>query len=266
MKVLSDKTAARLLSHLDAAETEHPRHRPRRGAATTPPAPLWQIHLDGDDVRVDRGLYLADGAWRLTEPTVAGEFLARAYVVGRPDGASIAFSVEADPDEAGAPYHLFGRLFETGNSERYVEQYEGGPVAIDSHWGAVEPLVELAADGDGEWHAVKRSGGDAEPQAVAESSLVDIDVDADGKVTAKRYRTRTVDSRGNVVAISERTEDAAPDPGEAEEGGGGDDPFPPCGNPLNGGGDDNPLDDDLPDNPLDGEGGGGFSPACGSGN
>lgn len=270
MKVLSDKTAARLLSHLDAAENEQSRHRPRRGAATTPPALLWQIHLDGDNVRIDRGIYFAAGSWFESEPAAVGEFAAGAYVVGRLDGAAIAFSVEPELESAEGPFHLFGRLRETGNSERFVEQYESAPVVFDAHWGAVEPLVELPADGPGSWNALRSPGAEETPSAVAKSYLVDIDLDGDGKVTGLHYRTDTVDSRGNVVAVSERTETPDPDPGEAETP----PETPPCGNPLNlGDGRPGPLDDeggggggggadDDDYNPLDHEGPGGFTPKC----
>ncbi|MBP5545171.1 MAG: hypothetical protein ILM98_13935 [Kiritimatiellae bacterium] len=143
------------------------------------------------------------------------------------------------------------------------------------HWGAAKPLTELPADADGSWEARKNPTEVETASAVAESSLIELELDEEGRVSAKRYRTRTFDTHGNLIAISDRTESATPDPGGEEEP-------DPCGNPLNEGSEatdddwDNPLEgggeagdeedeEESPkewDNPLDHEGDGGFTPPC----
>jgi len=181
---------------------------------------------------------------------------------------------DADEDGADGPeWRVPIAEVETGEGVRRVRQLRTGDIALPArHWGATDPLVEIPADDAGEWRAVVE--GDREKAtAVAESRLVDIDVDGDGRVTARHYRTQTIDASGNVVAISERTEAAEPDPEEGEDGG----ETPNCGHPLNGGGASgggggggHPLDGGGEDtsggggggHPLDYEGRGGYTPRC----
>lgn len=223
-----------------------------------------------------RGADGAELAYAATDFSDAGDW----WEAPAPDGAA-EIAAEADGDggwtlrllsgaeDGAAPaWRVPLAAVEAGEGVRRVVQLRTGDIQPpDGHWGDEEPLVEIPADGAGEWRALKEAGADERPSAVAESALVDIELDADGKVTAKRYRTRTVDSRGNVVAISERAEDADPDPGGAEDA----PETPPCGHPLNldddhhplgggGGGDGAGEDDD--DHPLNHEGPGGYTPNC----
>lgn len=161
-------------------------------------------------------------------------------------------------------------------ADAYVTQLHHGAIILKApsgglHWGEVEPITKVNADRSGSWE-VDKTGEN--PTAVNESSIVDIDVGKDGKVTGVYYRTRTIDSNGNVVAISDRTDTPSEDPDEPDEP--KDPDAPTCGNPLNDEGEDDshPLDsgnanegggagsgiDDS--NPLDYEGEGGFTPTC----
>lgn len=161
-------------------------------------------------------------------------------------------------------------------ADAYVTQMHHGAIMLAPpsggiHWGEVEPITEVNADRSGSWDADKTGEN---PTAVNESSIVDIDVDKEGKVTSVYYRTRTIDSNGNVVAISDRTETPSDDPEDPEEP--KDPDAPTCGNPLNDEGEDDshPLDSGdasggggagsgIEDsNPLDYEGEGGFTPTC----
>lgn len=264
MKVLSDKTAKRLLRLLDESGSGA---RQRRGAsAFTPPASLWQLHVREGVAAIDRGFWLAGGVWRECPAQEIGEASARKLVVAKPSGGNLAITLEDPGELPDPPFRVIGRIAgEDGNL--HVEQYESGPLAFDAHWGATDPVTEIPANGEGSWRAVVE-GSREEASAVAESRLVDIDVDSDGKVTGMHYRTQTIDANGNVVAISERTKNPEPDPEEGEDGG----DTPPCGHPLNsdddyhplgngGGGGDDDNDDDT--HPLEEEGDGGFTPLCG---
>lgn len=211
---------------------------------------------------------------------------ARRFEAEAPDGTS---TVAAEDDgnggwtlrllsggESGAPaWRVPIAEIAVSEKERRVLQLRTGDIALPEHWGATSPMAEIPADGDGSWNAVVEGSRD-DASAVAESRLVDIDVDSDGKVTGRHYRTQTIDANGNVVAISERTENPDPEPGAGEDGGA----TPECGHPLNGEseaatGGDHPLDagggnreqgynnaDDGGGHPLDSEGPGGFTPLC----
>lgn len=269
MKVLSDKTARRLIEHLDASGRSS-RATPR-GAATTPPANIWQIHVipSSGIVSIDHGYYYHGGEWHESPATEIGQASGGELVVATADNDGLHISLCDENSLPDGDFRVIGKISGDGELGFGVRQYESGPLWFGSadHWGETEPLVELPADGGGDWRAMKEAGAGGEPSAVAESALVDIELDDEGRVTARHYRTRTIDAKGNVVAISDRAEDDAdPDPGAPDAGG----DTPPCGHPLNADDDYHPLagggasaaQDDDDSHPLDHEGPGGYTPNC----
>lgn len=240
----------------------------RRTPGAAAESGMWRLSVADGRVTVGAGVWTdAGGAHRSPETDI--DAVSSGLVVAALEDGGLSLSVRDASDLPDTPYRVLGAI-----SGGRAEQYESGPLAFDdaadAHWGAIEPLVEISADGAGSWNANK---DEDEATAVAESRLVDIDLDPDGKVTGKHYRTTTVDSKGNVVAISERTESTDPDPGEADE----DDDEPNCGHPLNESDDDHPFGNGNGDyeisgggggggvddeHPLDNDGHGGYSPAC----
>ncbi len=285
MKVLSDATAARLLALLDAPAGGRRGieslvgRRGGRAAPSTAPARMWQIHVspESGDVTVDAGHAYLSGQLYEIEASAPGTANADDYVIlAETADGGLEVSLAAELPDDGSAFAVIGQIRE-GAAGFFSQQFAGGPVYLSgsAHWGAAKPLTELPADADGSWEARKNPTEGETASTVAESSLIELELDEEGRVSAKRYRTRTFDTHGNLIAISDRTESATPDPGGEEEP-------DPCGNPLNEGSEatdddwDNPLEgggeagdeedeEESPkewDNPLDHEGDGGFTPPC----
>lgn len=257
----------RLISAFDASGGS----RPFRAAQVfvgrvfegSPPAELSFVPPDETEADTDE----ATGLQYVTLP-LDGAGDVWAHVSDGQDGRT--FSISSEPDQDA----VFSVLLASVSADGAVSRRVSGDIFLPGHWGAAKPLTELPADADGSWEARKNPTEGETASAVAESSLIELELDEEGRVSAKRYRTRTFDTHGNLIAISDRTESATPDPGGEEEP-------DPCGNPLNEGSEatdddwDNPLegggeagdekDEESPrewDNPLDHEGDGGFTPPC----
>ena len=226
MKVLSDNTASRLLRHLDAAEGGITPRRIPRGASTTPPAPMWQIHVAPSTgvVTVDGGDVYANGTRYTLEPADLGTASEASLVVWHDgeddgeDGGEITLESSSWEPEVGETYRIIGEVRQDdATSPWYSWQFVHGPIEADGnhgdHFGNAEE-----AESRTEWE-----------QSEEVPAILEID-------NTTRYRV-LVDSRGNVISWGE----------DAEEP-------PPCGNPLN-------YDDVY--NPLNYEGPGGYTPECG---
>lgn len=252
MKVLSDNTADRLLRHLDAAEGGITPRRIPRGASTTPPAPMWQIHVTAAGaVTVDGGDVYANGTRYTLEPADLGTASEASLVVWHDgeDGGEITLESSSWEPDDGEAYRIIGEVRQgDATSPWYSRQLVHGPIEADgNHFGSADD-----AESRTEWEQTE------EVPAI---------LDLDG---ATRFKI-LVDSRGNIVSWTSGEEGEEPeDPENPRE------PAPPCGNPLNDSDDSNPLD--RPEgagggggggnaqedhNPLDYEGDGGFTPTCG---
>lgn len=212
----------------------------------------------------------AGGFWEAAAPEGSATVVAEALGTG--------WTLRIADDDGDQAWRVPVANVDVSDDSRKIDQLHTGDILLphQEHWGDAKPLTELPADADGSWEARKNPAEGETASAVAESSLIELELDEEGRVSAKRYRTRTFDTHGNLIAISDRTESATPDPGGEEKP-------DPCGNPLNAGSEatdddwDNPLssgggggganDDahDHPpewDNPLDSEGDGGYTPTC----
>ncbi len=134
MKVLSDNTAARLLRHLDAAEGGATPRRIPRGAPTTPPALMWQIHVVPSTgvVTVDGGDVYADGTRYTLDPADLGTASEASLVVWSydPDGpAGGAISLMSSVSSLTCPFRVLGAINET-NSVYTSEQYCSNPIEV----------------------------------------------------------------------------------------------------------------------------------------
>lgn len=242
MKVLSDNTADRLLRHLDAAEGGATPRRIPRGASTTPPARMWQIHVTaGGAVTVDGGDVYANGTRHTLEPADLGTVTENSLVVWHAAANHNGDDEESEADEtrdeggtitlesaswtpADEIYRIIGEVSrEDADSVWQSKQCVHGPIEVDLHFGNAED-------------AETRESWDLAEEVPA---ILEIP-DSEGNPVVKVL----VDSRGNVVSWGPDIVDP-----------------PPCGNPLNRDDDYNPLNTPV-DHPLDHEGDGGFTPEC----
>lgn len=134
MKLLSDNTADRLLRHLNAVEGGITPRRIPRGASTTPPAPMWQIHVvpstgvvtvDGGDVYADGTRYTLANS---SPGTATGDTLVVwSYDSDGPAGGTI--SLMSSVSSLGYPFRVLGAINE--NDSVYTsEQYCSNPIEI----------------------------------------------------------------------------------------------------------------------------------------
>lgn len=134
MKVLSDNTADRLLRHLDAAEGDVTPRRIPRGAATTPPALMWQIHVTAEgEVTVDGGDIYRDGTRYTLEPSSPGAADGERLVVWSGSGAG-AVSLAAPGSTLRKPFRILGKVRKDKKegSVYYSVQYITCPIEIYS--------------------------------------------------------------------------------------------------------------------------------------
>lgn len=136
MKVLSDNTASRLLRHLDAAEGGITPRRIPRGASTTPPAPMWQIHVTpAGEVTVDGGDVYVGGQRHTLVPAELGLATGDSLVVWLDDGSGGYLSLETsswspDPDTA---FRVIGEVRQDDSSSPFhSKQYVSGPIEADA--------------------------------------------------------------------------------------------------------------------------------------
>ena len=247
MKVLSDNTAARLLRHLDAAEGGITPRRIPRGASTTPPAPMWQIHVAQDGaVTVDGGDVYAGGQRHTLGQTDLGTATGSSLVVWQDgeDGGTLTLESSSWQPEEGASYRIIGEVVRgEGTSAWFSKQYVHGPIEADgNHFGDAENAESAST-----WN-----------QSDETPAILEITGETKCKVL--------VDRRGNIISWTSSEDGEVPDTPTPPT------PPPTCGNPLNDPVSDNPLDDpaaggggdgdDDTGNPLDSEGDGGYTPAC----
>ena len=153
MKVLSDNTAARLLRHLDAAEGGAAPRRIPRGASTTPPALMWQIHVVPSTgvVTVDGGDVYANGTRYTLANSSPGTATGYTLVVWSydPDGpAGGAISLMSSVSSLTCPFRVLGAINET-NSVYTSEQYCSNPIEIgDGDGDGLLPFDLDVIDGD----------------------------------------------------------------------------------------------------------------------
>ena len=146
MKVLSDNTADKLVRLLsDGGGLTQPRRA--RGAPTTPPARMWQIHVtpSGGVVTVDGGDVYADGARHTLAASSPGTASATSYVVwqGGTGGGSVSL-VDA-LSGLSDPYRVLGRVvFDQSDSTYHVEQFVGEPIEVGE--GGVSPGPDAAGE------------------------------------------------------------------------------------------------------------------------
>lgn len=101
MKVLSNRTAQRLIAHLDEADRTPHSERSRRGAPTTTPDRMWRIHVNtaSGEVAVDGGtVYTAGAVYNLVDIVDLGTAATTSFVVWKDgeNGGAIELIAEAD--------------------------------------------------------------------------------------------------------------------------------------------------------------------------
>lgn len=101
MKVLSNRTAQRLIAHLDEADRTPHSERSRRGAPTTTPDRMWRIHVNtaSGEVAVDGGtVYTAGAVYNLAGIVDLGTAATTSFVVWKDgeNGGAIELIAEAD--------------------------------------------------------------------------------------------------------------------------------------------------------------------------
>lgn len=261
MKILSDNTADRILRHL-AGEGTPPRVMTPRAAPSSAPARLWQIHVvpATGEVTVDAGRAICEDGWHEVAASSPGTAEGGEYVVCSigEDGAP-AVTLAADLADVSGPFAVIGRVLQSGDSVFFVEQYVSNPIILHLHWGDKEDPAETTP-----WAAPAADASDARPLILPIVSSVDVE----GK--SYTQHTAVIDTRGNVRIVGDPEEKEAD--GEEET----DPPKEPphCGHPLNeppdddnplagGGGGQSSEDEEDDDHPLEHEGPGGYTPACG---
>ena len=141
MKVLSDNTADRLLRHLDAAEGGVTPRRIPRGAPTTPPARMWQIHVVPSTgvVTVDGGDVYADGTRYTLADSSPGTASANMYVVWQNGTGGGSVSLVSGLSGLSDPFRVIGRVvLDQATSTFSSRQYVGEPIEVGGG-GGVSP-------------------------------------------------------------------------------------------------------------------------------
>ena len=137
MKLLSDNTADRILRHLDATEGAAPRRTPR-GASTTPPSPMWQIHVTpAGAVTVDGGDVYADSRRYSLGPSTLGTISDDSFVVWQAGADGGQISLVTTLDYVGNCYRVIGEISESSTGLWQSKQYVFGPIEAD---GALLPF------------------------------------------------------------------------------------------------------------------------------
>ncbi len=137
MKLLSDNTADRILRHLDATEGAAPRRTPR-GASTTPPAPMWQIHVTpAGAVTVDGGDVYADSRRYSLGTSTLGTISDDSFVVWQAGANGGQISLATTLDYVGNCYRVIGEISESSTGLWQSKQYVFGPIEAD---GALLPF------------------------------------------------------------------------------------------------------------------------------
>lgn len=215
MKLLSDNTADRLLRHLNAVEGGITPRRIPRGASTTPPAPMWQIHVvpstgvvtvDGGDVYADGTRYTLANS---SPGTATGDTLVVwSYDSDGPAGGTI--SLMSSVSSLGYPFRVLGAINE--NDSVYTsEQYCSNPIEIG---GGAAPGPDASGT------AIAKPLGGTDYNAAEDSWTWGETDQATGKPTYPVYnptrlywqesthtlwmfrRTETYNSSGLLVAVS----------------------------------------------------------------
>lgn len=133
MKVLSDNTADRLLRHLNAAEGGITPRRIPRGASTTPPAPMWQIHVVPSTgvVTVDGGDVYADGTRYTLAASSPGTASGDMFVVWQGGTGGGSVSLLASLSGLSDPFRVLGSVvLDQASSTFSSRQFVGEPIEV----------------------------------------------------------------------------------------------------------------------------------------
>ena len=210
MKVLSDNTADKLSRLLaDGGGLQQPRRV--RGASTTPPAPMWQIHVVPSTgvVTVDGGdVYHGLTRHEIADASV-GTATGACLVVWEYDSNGGTISLMGSVTSLTSPFRVLGAIKMDG-STYYSEQYFQDPIEIDSVYAGPD------ASGD----AVAKTLGGADYNAATDSWAWGDTDQTTGKPTYPIYnptrlywqdsahtlwmfrRTETFNSSGMLVSVS----------------------------------------------------------------
>ncbi len=150
MKVLSDNTADKLTRLLaDGGGLRQPRRV--RGASTTPPAPMWQIHVTptAGVVTVDGGDVYTPGQRYTLAPSAPGTASGDCLVVWQNGAEGGEISLLQTTAGLATPFRVLGAIVQDENTSKFhSEQFVFDPIELDIYPGEdpdAEP-VELGGD------------------------------------------------------------------------------------------------------------------------